>query len=172
MQPCENYPEFSKGTFAKIQLKLANAQCDKTVRYIIYIHDIIQPFPETALSPKLMVIKYLFIADHLNFGAESLIKKEKELVLYFRVLDKIGNENDSEFIYVNDIVSADTEQDQWMVLHNCQKPGKSSNRKRKRNYHNVPGETKNRLDRSEFRILCAIYYLKRHSALITLYDHP
>ncbi|KAK9595369.1 hypothetical protein V6Z93_005134 [Aspergillus fumigatus] len=50
LQPCENYPEFSKGTFAKIQLKLANAQCDKTVRYIIYIHDIVRPFRETALS--------------------------------------------------------------------------------------------------------------------------
>lgn len=71
-----------------------------------------RPFLETMLSPKLMVTKYLFIADHLNFSAESLIKKEKELVLYFGVLDKIGDENDSEFIYVNDIVSADTEQDQ------------------------------------------------------------
>ncbi|KAH2060206.1 hypothetical protein KXX03_006328, partial [Aspergillus fumigatus] len=79
LQPCENYPEFSKGTFAKIQLKLANAQCDKTVRYIIYIHDIVRPFRETALSPKLMVTKYSFIADHLNFGAESPIEKEKEL---------------------------------------------------------------------------------------------
>ncbi|KAH2643816.1 hypothetical protein KXW41_008558, partial [Aspergillus fumigatus] len=103
LQPCENYPEFSKGTFAKIQLKSANAQCDKTVRYIIYIHDIVRPFPETALSPKLMVTKYSFIADHLNFGTESPIEKEKELVLHFGVLDKMGDENDSEFICVNDI---------------------------------------------------------------------
>ncbi|KAH2164954.1 hypothetical protein KXV74_006386, partial [Aspergillus fumigatus] len=126
LQPCENYPEFSKGTFAKIQLKLANAQCDKTVRYIIYIHDIVRPFRETALSPKLMVTKYSFIADHLNFGAESPIEKEKELVLHFGVLDKMGDENDSEFICVNDIVSADTEQDRWTVSHDCQKPGPNS----------------------------------------------
>jgi hypothetical protein len=88
-----------------------NAQCDKTVYYIIYIHDIMPLFPETALSPKLKVIKYLFIADHLNFGAESPIEKEKELVLHFGALDKMGEEGDLEFICINDIVSADTEQD-------------------------------------------------------------
>jgi hypothetical protein len=131
LQPCENYPEFSKGTFAKVQLKLANAQCDKTAHYIIYIHDIVRPFPETALSPKLMVTKYSFIADHLNFGAESPIEKEKELVLHFGALDKMGEEVDSEIICVNDIVSADTEQDRWTVSHDFQKPGKSSKRKKK-----------------------------------------
>lgn len=71
-----------------------------------------RPFPKTTLSPKLMVTKYSFITDHLNFGTESPIEKEKELVLHFGVLDKIGDKNDSEFIYINDIVSADTEQDQ------------------------------------------------------------
>jgi hypothetical protein len=171
LQPCENYPEFFKGTFAKIQLKSANAQCDKTVHYIIYIHDIVRPFPETALSPKLLVTKYSFIADHLNFGAESPIEKEKELVLHFGALDKMGDENDSEFICVNDIVSADTEQDRWTVSHDCQKPGKSSNRKEKE-IVTMYQEKLNRLDRSEFRILCAICYSKRHSALIALYDRP
>jgi hypothetical protein len=71
----------------------------------------VRPLPETRLSPKLKVTKYSFIADHLNLGAESLIKKEKELVLHFGTLDRMGEEVDLEFIYVNDIVSADTEQD-------------------------------------------------------------
>ncbi|PKX93543.1 uncharacterized protein P174DRAFT_369827, partial [Aspergillus novofumigatus IBT 16806] len=79
--------------------------------YIIYIHDIMWPFPKTTLSPKLMVIKYLFIADNLNFSAKSPIKKEKELVLHFRTLDEIGEESDLECIYINNIVSADTKQD-------------------------------------------------------------
>lgn len=140
------------------------------VHYIIYIHNVVRPFPETALSPKLMVTKYSFITDHLNFGAESPIKKKKELVLHFGTLDKMGKEGDSEFICFNNIISADTKQDQWTVSHDFQKPGKS--RKRKRIYHNVPGETKNQLDRSEFGILCAICYSKRHLALIALYDRP
>lgn len=79
-----------------------------------------------------MVTKYSFIADHLNFGAESPIEKMKELVLHFGSLDKMGEEGDSEFICVNDIVSADTEQDRWTVSHDFQKPGK------RRDYHNVP----------------------------------
>ncbi|KAH2988342.1 hypothetical protein KXW58_006119 [Aspergillus fumigatus] len=91
------------------------------VHYIIYIHDVVRPFPETALSPKLMVIKYLFIADHLNFGAESPIEKKKELVLHFGTLDKMGEEGDLEFICFNDIVLADTEQDRWTVSHDFQK---------------------------------------------------
>lgn len=121
-----NYPELSRGTFAKVELKSANAQCYNTVHYIIYIHDIVRPFPETALSPKLMVTKYSFIADHLNFSAESPIEKKKELVLHFRTLDKMGEESDSEFICINDIVSADTEQDRWSVSHDLQKPSKSA----------------------------------------------
>jgi hypothetical protein len=170
LQPSDSYPEFSKGTFAKVQLKSANAQCGKMIHYIIYIHGVVRPLPETTLSPKLMVTKYSFIADHLNLGAESPVEKEKELVLHFGTLDRMGEESDSEFICVSDIVSADTDQDRWTVSHDFQKPGKSSKRKRIR--HNVPGETKNRLDRPEFRILCAICHSKRHSALIALYDIP
>jgi hypothetical protein len=117
-----------------------------------------------------MVTKYSFIADNLNFSAESTIDKKKELVLHFGIMDKMGEESDSEWIYVNDIVSADTEQDRWTVSHDFQKPGKST--KRKRNCHDVPGETKDQLDRSEIRVLCAICYLKRHSAPIALYDRP
>ncbi|KAF4219065.1 hypothetical protein CNMCM5878_003920 [Aspergillus fumigatiaffinis] len=126
LTPSENYPEFSKGTFAKVELKSADAQCDKTVHYIIYVHDIVRPFPEIVLSPKLVVTKYLFIADHLNFGAGSPIEKKKELVLHFGSLDKMGEEGDLEFICVNDIVSADTEQDRWTVSHDLQKPGPNS----------------------------------------------
>ncbi|KAI2839629.1 hypothetical protein CBS11350_7460 [Aspergillus niger] len=126
LQPGMNYPELSRGTFAKVELKSANAQCYNTVHYIIYIHDIVRPFPETALSPKLMVTKYSFIADHLNFSAESPIEKKKELVLHFRTLDKMGEESDSEFICINDIVSADTEQDRWSVSHDFQKPSPGS----------------------------------------------
>jgi hypothetical protein len=31
LQPCDNYPEFSRGAFTKVQLKVVNAQCGKMV---------------------------------------------------------------------------------------------------------------------------------------------
>lgn len=94
---CDQYVQFSRRAYARVTLREPDAQ-GHTARYVLYVHDILLPTDRNNDTSRLLVTKYSFLVNHCVFQRKSNVPSDRELLLHFRDIAKMGEEEDAELI--------------------------------------------------------------------------